>query len=157
ASNVRALPWTNSAPSSTGTGQSWSRRVSTRPPMRGRASSTRTVLLARTSTSAAASPAAPAPTTTTSTVSSATLEASSSGAPVVAGIVVERPALVRSTVLSRAAAGLLVRFLQALPLAAVEALARSVAALAYVLGIRRRVTLDNLAHAFPDRPAEERR
>jgi len=71
--------------------------------------------------------------------------------------VVERPALVRSTVLSRAAAGVLVRFLQALPLSAVEALARGVAALAYALGIRRRVTLDNLAHAFPDRPAGERR
>ena len=70
---------------------------------------------------------------------------------------VERPALVRSTVLSRAAAGVLVRFLQALPLTAVEWLARSVAVLAYALGIRRRVTLDNLAHAFPDRPSGERR
>ena len=69
----------------------------------------------------------------------------------------ERPALVRSTVLSRAAAGVLVRCLQALPLAAVEALARGVAALAYGLGIRRRVTLDNLAHAFPERAAGERR
>jgi len=71
--------------------------------------------------------------------------------------VVERPALVQSTVLSRAAAGLLVRLLQALPSGAVDALARGVAACAFALGIRRRVTLDNLAHAFPERSAEERR
>ena len=70
---------------------------------------------------------------------------------------VERPALVRSTVLSRAAAGVLVRLLQALPSGAVDALARAVATLAWGLGIRRRVTLDNLAHAFPERPAAERR
>ena len=70
---------------------------------------------------------------------------------------VERPALVQSTVLSRAAAGLLVRLLQALPSGAVDTLARAVAACAWVLGIRRRVTLDNLAHAFPERSDEERR
>ena len=69
---------------------------------------------------------------------------------------VERPALVQSTVLSRAAAGLLVRLLQALPARAVDALARGVAACAFALGIRRRVTLDNLAHAFPERSAKER-
>ena len=69
----------------------------------------------------------------------------------------ERPAHVQSTVLSRAAAGLLVRLLQALPSGAVDALARGVAACAFALGIRRRVTLDNLAHAFPERSAEERR
>jgi len=50
-----------------------------------------------------------------------------------------------------------VRLLQALPIRAVDAIARAVAALAYALGIRRRVTLDNLARAFPDRPEEERR
>jgi KDO2-lipid IV(A) lauroyltransferase len=71
--------------------------------------------------------------------------------------VVERRVLVQSTVLSRAAAGLLVRLLQALPSGAVDALARGVAACAYALGIRRRVTLDNLAHAFPERSAEELR
>ncbi|HEY1418119.1 MAG TPA: lipid A biosynthesis acyltransferase, partial [Myxococcaceae bacterium] len=69
----------------------------------------------------------------------------------------ERPELVQSSVLSRAAAGVLVRLLQALPIRAVDAIARAVAALAYGLGIRRRVTLDNLARAFPDRPDEERR
>jgi KDO2-lipid IV(A) lauroyltransferase len=50
-----------------------------------------------------------------------------------------------------------VRLLQALPIRAVDAIARAVAALAYGLGIRRRVTLDNLARAFPDRSEEERR
>jgi KDO2-lipid IV(A) lauroyltransferase len=71
--------------------------------------------------------------------------------------VVERPALVQSTVLSRAAAGLLVRLLQVLPSGVVDGLARAVAACAWVLGIRRRVTMDNLAHAFPERSDEERR
>jgi KDO2-lipid IV(A) lauroyltransferase len=74
---------------------------------------------------------------------------------VLAGKVVERPVLVQSTVLSRAAAGVLVRLLQALPSALVDALARAVAACAHGLGVRRRVTLDNLAHAFPERSAEE--
>ena len=69
----------------------------------------------------------------------------------------ERPALVQSTVLSRAAAGLLVRLLQALPSGAVDALARAVASCAWALRIRRRVTLDNLANAFPERSLEERR
>lgn len=77
--------------------------------------------------------------------------------PVLAGTPVERPALVRSSVLSRAAAGGLVRLLQALPLRAVDALARGVAALAFAFGIRRRVTLDNLARAFPERSEQERR
>lgn len=35
-------------------------------------------------------------------------------------------------------------------------LTRFIAAAAYALGIRRAVTLDNLAHAFPDKPREER-
>ncbi len=70
---------------------------------------------------------------------------------------VERPVLVQSTVLSRAAAGVLVHLLQALPSGIVDALARGVAACAYALGIRRRVTLDNLAHAFPERSLDERR
>jgi KDO2-lipid IV(A) lauroyltransferase len=50
-----------------------------------------------------------------------------------------------------------VRLLQALPSGAVDALARAVAACAWALGIRRRVTLDNLAHAFPERSLAERR
>jgi len=71
--------------------------------------------------------------------------------------VVEGSALVRSTVLSRAAAGALVRLLRALPSGIVDALARGIAAAAFTLGIRRRVTLDNLARAFPARPEPERR
>lgn len=69
---------------------------------------------------------------------------------------VQRPELVRSTVLSRAAAGVLVWLLQALPARTVDALARGVARLALALGIRRRVTLDNLARALPERSAQER-
>jgi KDO2-lipid IV(A) lauroyltransferase len=65
--------------------------------------------------------------------------------------------LVRSTVLSRAAAGGLVRVLRSLPPRVVDALARGVAALAFALGIRRRVTLNNLARAFPGRSELERR
>src|SRR6476659_2876444 len=61
-----ARPWTNSAPSSTGTGQPRIRRVQIRPPARARASRTSTDAPARVSASAAASPAAPAPTTMTS-------------------------------------------------------------------------------------------
>jgi Kdo2-lipid IVA lauroyltransferase/acyltransferase len=38
-----------------------------------------------------------------------------------------------------------------------ERLARFVGGLAYTLGIRRRVTLENLAQAFPERPEPERR
>ena len=70
---------------------------------------------------------------------------------------VERPALVQSTVLSRAAAGVLVRLLQALPSGTVDGLARAVASCAYALGIRRRVTLDNLARAFPERSTKQLR
>jgi KDO2-lipid IV(A) lauroyltransferase len=50
----------------------------------------------------------------------------------------------------------LVWVVQGLPARAVEALARAVAAFAYAVGIRRRVTLENLAHAFPERPLVER-
>jgi KDO2-lipid IV(A) lauroyltransferase len=70
---------------------------------------------------------------------------------------VSRHALVHSTVVSRAAAGLLVRIVRALPAGAVDWLARAIAALAFALGIRRRVTLDNLAAAFPERSEHERR
>src|SRR5438094_8513918 len=59
-------PCTNSAPSSTGTGQSPPRRVRIRPPTRSRASSTRTVQPACASRTAAANPDTPAPSTSTS-------------------------------------------------------------------------------------------
>ena len=68
-----------------------------------------------------------------------------------------RPALVRTTVLSRAAAGLLVWLLQALPARVVDGLARAIAALAHALGIRRQITRDNLAQALPERSEQERR
>src|SRR5581483_4731284 len=61
-----AVPWTNSAPTSTGTGRPGSSRVKMRPPARSRASSTTTERPASDSARAAASPAAPAPITTTS-------------------------------------------------------------------------------------------
>lgn len=67
-----------------------------------------------------------------------------------------RPELVQSTVVSRAAAGLLVGLVRKLPSRAVDWLARAVASFAYLLGIRRRVALDNLAQAFPERPESER-
>jgi Kdo2-lipid IVA lauroyltransferase/acyltransferase len=118
----------------------------------------RTLRLARTSTSAAARPAAPAPITTTSTVSSRTgSDLPGFAADVLAVVAVSRAELVQSTVVSRAAAGLLVWLVRGRPTRAVDRLARAVAALAFRLGIRRRVTLDNLAHAFPDRPESERR
>src|SRR5712691_10171611 len=59
-------PCTNSAPRSTGTGQSPPRSVKIRPPTRSRDSSTRTVQPAWVSRTAAASPDTPAPSTSTS-------------------------------------------------------------------------------------------
>jgi KDO2-lipid IV(A) lauroyltransferase len=50
-----------------------------------------------------------------------------------------------------------VALVRALPERWVEALAASVARIAYAVGIRRRVTLGNLAAAFPDRSEAERR
>ncbi len=54
-------------------------------------------------------------------------------------------------------AGLLVAALASLPRTALGALGRGLGRLVYALGIRRRVTLDNLAHAFPELPEAERR
>jgi len=47
--------------------------------------------------------------------------------------------------------------LRALPRGARASLARAVARLVWLLGIRRAVTLDNLAHAFPEKPEAERK
>ena len=55
-------PWTNSAPSSTGTGHVFGRRVQTRPPVLRRASRTSTRAPASQSSAAADRPAAPPPT-----------------------------------------------------------------------------------------------
>ncbi|MFZ5442851.1 MAG: hypothetical protein ACOZQL_22790, partial [Myxococcota bacterium] len=46
---------------------------------------------------------------------------------------------------------------RALPRRAQLACARFIAWLAWALGIRRRIALDNLRHAFPERPEPERR
>lgn len=51
----------------------------------------------------------------------------------------------------------LVGLLRRLPRAAVLGLARGAGRLAMALGLRRRVTLDNLAHAFPEKTPAERR
>src|SRR4051812_21150872 len=68
-------PWMNSAPRSIGTGQSgMSRTVCTRPPIRSRASRTRTLCPAALKRAAAANPETPAPSTRTSlSVDEATL------------------------------------------------------------------------------------
>ena len=54
-------------------------------------------------------------------------------------------------------ARLLVRLLSGLSMAGVGRTARVVGTLAYALGIRRKVTLDNLRAAFPERPEAELR
>ncbi|HVE87208.1 MAG TPA: lysophospholipid acyltransferase family protein [Myxococcales bacterium] len=54
-------------------------------------------------------------------------------------------------------AGLAVALLRALPRSLVLAVARGAGRLALALGIRRAVTLDNLARAFPEKSEHERR
>ncbi len=54
-------------------------------------------------------------------------------------------------------AGLLVSALSSLPRSALGAFGRGLGRFVYALGIRRKVTLDNLAHAFPELPEGERR
>jgi KDO2-lipid IV(A) lauroyltransferase len=54
-------------------------------------------------------------------------------------------------------ATLAVGVLRAMPRPLLLALARGAGRLAMALGIRRKVTLDNLAHAFPEKPERERR
>jgi len=54
-------------------------------------------------------------------------------------------------------AGLLISLLRALPRPLLLGCARGVGRLAMALGIRRRVALDNLAHAFPEKSLRERR
>jgi len=66
-------------------------------------------------------------------------------------------ALVQASSVSRAVAAAFVRLVQGAPARWVDALARGVAAMAYALGIRRRVTLDNLAAALPERTDAERK
>jgi Kdo2-lipid IVA lauroyltransferase/acyltransferase len=58
--------------------------------------------------------------------------------------------------LASALAALLLGVLRALPASARTALARLVARCAWLLAIRRQVTLDNLGRAFPEKPEAER-
>lgn len=71
-----------------------------------------------------------------------------------------RPLVVRPVWSDRAAAfasRLAIAAIVGLPDKVQRALARAAALVAYGLGIRRRVTLDNLRHAFPELPEKERR
>ena len=68
-----------------------------------------------------------------------------------------RPAVTPGGPLASALAALGLGLLRALPQSARSFLARALGRLAWWAGIRRRVTLDNLAHAFPDTPPAERR
>lgn len=68
-----------------------------------------------------------------------------------------RPLITPAGRLASAFAGLAVRLLGALSPRARGRLAAIVGRLAYTLGIRRRVTLDNLRHAFPELPEARRR
>jgi KDO2-lipid IV(A) lauroyltransferase len=54
-------------------------------------------------------------------------------------------------------AALVIGLIRALPVRLRTALARGIGSLAYGLGVRRRVALDNLAHAFPEKSEAERR
>lgn len=73
-----------------------------------------------------------------------------------------QPAARRSPVspggpLSRLLVAVVLRVVRALSPATRAKIAAAVAGLAWHLGIRRRVTLDNLSHAFPEKTAAERR
>jgi Kdo2-lipid IVA lauroyltransferase/acyltransferase len=68
-----------------------------------------------------------------------------------------RPLIKPGGPLASAGAWILFSFVRALPRGAREALASGFASLAYALGIRRRVTLENLAAAFPEKSDPERR
>lgn len=59
--------------------------------------------------------------------------------------------------IATAAVGALVGLLRALPRRFREALFRGLGRLVFALGVRRRVALDNLAHAFPEKTEPERR
>ncbi|MBS1151396.1 MAG: lpxP, partial [Myxococcaceae bacterium] len=67
-----------------------------------------------------------------------------------------RPAVTPGGPVASLLAALAIGLLRALPPAARTALARLVARVAFALGIRRRITLDNLARAFPEKPQAER-
>ncbi|MFZ5469592.1 MAG: lysophospholipid acyltransferase family protein [Myxococcota bacterium] len=68
-----------------------------------------------------------------------------------------KPLIVPAGLVGTFFARCVVSTLRALPRAAHRVLAHAVGALAYGLGIRRGVTLENLGHAFPERTEAERR
>lgn len=68
-----------------------------------------------------------------------------------------KPLIRGVTPLGRLAAALLVGLVRLLSPGARRALTRFVGFAAYALGIRRGVVLENLAHAFPEKPVAERR
>jgi KDO2-lipid IV(A) lauroyltransferase len=67
-----------------------------------------------------------------------------------------KPAVTPGGPVGRLVVGLVLRLVRALSSRTRERLAGLVAALAWTLRIRRRVALDNLAHAFPEKPLAER-
>lgn len=69
----------------------------------------------------------------------------------------EQPLISKAGPVSRALAWLLAAVIGALPRALRDALAHGVGRLVFALGIRRQVTLDNLAHAYPELPLAARR
>src|SRR5438105_3779407 len=68
-----------------------------------------------------------------------------------------KPLITPGNALASALAGLLLGAVRALPEGARQRVARVVGWLAFTLGLRRRVALDNLAHAFPEKTVAERR
>lgn len=74
----------------------------------------------------------------------------------VTAVVTRKPDITPGGPLGRLVVGLVMRWLRWLSPATRRALAFFVAKVAFVLGIRRGVALDNLTHAFPEKPEAER-
>ncbi|MBX7096913.1 MAG: lipid A biosynthesis acyltransferase [Myxococcaceae bacterium] len=68
-----------------------------------------------------------------------------------------KPAITPGGPLATALVSLVVGLVRLLPRKVREALARALGSAVYTLGVRRRVALDNLAHAFPEKSDAERR
>jgi KDO2-lipid IV(A) lauroyltransferase len=68
-----------------------------------------------------------------------------------------RPAIAPGSLPARLLVGGLIALVRALPATTRDRLAEAVASLAWALRIRRRVALENLQHAFPERSEAERR
>ena len=68
-----------------------------------------------------------------------------------------KPAVTPGGPIATALVAVLVGFIRVLPRRVREGLAHGLGTLVYAVGIRRRVALDNLAHAFPEKSEPERR